>query len=666
MRVITATNVFTMLLVGNLVRLGWAGVDDIWINEIRYDDTKDSAENKKEYVEIAGPAGIDLSVWSMVGYNRTAMAHKTVYLTGFVPEQCNGYGVAAFDFKALQNFGPAGVALVKQQCHQFISYEGNITAMNGPCVDETSTDIGVFETGSAASTTSLQLAGDGTSYAEFSWRSTQVATRNSLNTDQTFGGDCSLNLTPTNPPEEIWINELHYDDTGIDQNEFIEIAGLAGMDLSLWALVGYKYNTNKVYKTIYLEGSIPNQCNGYGTAAFAFKPLYNTAPGGVALVKQSCFQFLSWEGGITAINGACNGSASVDIGVAESPSGTPAGTSLQLGNDGIAYADFAWQPSSIQTYGEVNNNQSFGGVCAPSSSPSQAPFSENAPTKSPVQSDIGDEEIGTDAPTDNPTDAPTNNPTDAPTNNPTDAPTDNPTDAPTKNPTGASTNSPTDAPTNNPTDAPTDNPTEAPTNNPTNNPTDTPTNNPTDAPTNNPTDAPTKNPTDAPTDNPTDAPTDSPIKDAVTIFQDGFDGGLNNFIQHDDRVFVNTNSKFFRSPDNKCIGFRQGGARVSITSKQAVALLSYTNVELSFWFLWKGNVLGSFTILVQEAGEKRFSIWKRVYQKDTFKDQRVWYYYATPLPANSKNLKFRIRYDGGKKLRDNMFVDDVKIAGYEV
>lgn len=68
----------------------------------------------------------------------------------------------------------------------------------------------------------------------------------------------------------VFINEFHYDNTGTDTNEFIEIAGLAGTDLSGWSLVLYNGSSSvlSVYDTINLSGTIPDQNNGFGTLSF--------------------------------------------------------------------------------------------------------------------------------------------------------------------------------------------------------------------------------------------------------------------------------------------------------------------------------------------------------------------------------------------------------------
>ena len=68
---------------------------------------------------------------------------------------------------------------------------------------------------------------------------------------------------------QVFINELHYDNDGVDTGERIEIAGPAGTNLSGWSLVLYNGNGGMPYATIALGGVIPDQDDGYGTLSFA-------------------------------------------------------------------------------------------------------------------------------------------------------------------------------------------------------------------------------------------------------------------------------------------------------------------------------------------------------------------------------------------------------------
>lgn len=49
--------------------------------------------------------------------------------------------------------------------------------------------------------------------------------------------------------QEVFINEFHYDNTGTDAGEFVEIAGPAGTDLSGWYIVLYNGANGSSYDT---------------------------------------------------------------------------------------------------------------------------------------------------------------------------------------------------------------------------------------------------------------------------------------------------------------------------------------------------------------------------------------------------------------------------------
>ena len=78
-------------------------------------------------------------------------------------------------------------------------------------------------------------------------------------------GAVTSTLSFTMSPADVFINEIHYDNTGTNANEAIEIAGPADTDLSGWSLVLYNGANGQVYNTSTLGGVIPNQQNGFGT-----------------------------------------------------------------------------------------------------------------------------------------------------------------------------------------------------------------------------------------------------------------------------------------------------------------------------------------------------------------------------------------------------------------
>ncbi len=175
--------------------------------------------------------------------------------------------------------------------------------------------------------------------------------------DCLYTGACGTTSSAREP--EVWINELHYDNSGVDVNEFVEVAGRADERIDGWMLVAYNGATGLAYDRVALRGAFPNQQNGYGTLSFLIPGLQN-GPDGVALVTSTgvVVQFLSYSGAFVANNGACKGLTSVDIGVSENSS-TPAGFSLRLSGAGGAYAQFAWQAPFLQTPGAPNLGQSF-------------------------------------------------------------------------------------------------------------------------------------------------------------------------------------------------------------------------------------------------------------------------------------------------------------------
>lgn len=163
--------------------------------------------------------------------------------------------------------------------------------------------------------------------------------------------------------QTVWINEIHYDNAGTDNNECIEIAGPAGTDLSDFTIYLYNGSNGTTYDTEVLSGIIPDEGCGYGALSFCYPSngLQNGGPDGIVLYNSSIsivIQFLSYEGTFTATNGVANGLGSTDIGVTENNS-TTIGTSLQLTGSGSSYGDFSWSGSSAESQGTLNTGQSI-------------------------------------------------------------------------------------------------------------------------------------------------------------------------------------------------------------------------------------------------------------------------------------------------------------------
>lgn len=117
-------------------------------SEIHYDNS--GAADVNEAIEIEGPAGTILTGWTVVLYNGSGgTVYDTAPLAGTIPSMCEGRGVVVVKYPSdgIQNGSPDGFALVNAQgaVVEFLSYEGVVTAVNGPAAGLNSRDIGVSE-----------------------------------------------------------------------------------------------------------------------------------------------------------------------------------------------------------------------------------------------------------------------------------------------------------------------------------------------------------------------------------------------------------------------------------------------------------------------------------------------------------------------------------------
>ena len=160
---------------------------EVWINEIHYDN---NGSDINEGIELAGAAGIDLTGWSLVAYNGTnGTRYKTTSLSGSLPSQNNGFGTINFNITGLQNGGSDGIALVddNNQVRQFLSYEGVLTATDGPASGMQSTDISVAETSSTpVGFSSTTCTGTGSSFNDFTWQAPASHSAGNVNNNQSF------------------------------------------------------------------------------------------------------------------------------------------------------------------------------------------------------------------------------------------------------------------------------------------------------------------------------------------------------------------------------------------------------------------------------------------------------------------------------------------------
>ncbi len=298
------------------------------ITEFHYDN---DGTDTGEFIEVTGTAGGDLTGWSLVLYNGNGGGvYNTIDLTGFIDDE--GAGIGAVDFQlpsnGLQNGSPDGIALADDTgaLVEFLSYEGTFTGVGGVADGVTSVDVGVEETSSTPVGQSLQLIGG-------VWTGPATASPGVVNAE---------------PLPNVFISELHYDNDGSDVDEFVEVSGDAGADLTGWSIEFYNGSNGELYDSLALNGTIDDEDGSQGAVSFLVSGIQNGSPDGLALIDPlgTVLEFLSYEGTLTATNGTASGLTSTDIGVSESSS-TPVGQSLQL-------IDTGWIGPVLASPGDLN------------------------------------------------------------------------------------------------------------------------------------------------------------------------------------------------------------------------------------------------------------------------------------------------------------------------
>ncbi len=150
--------------------------------------------------------------------------------------------------------------------------------------------------------------------------------------------------------QNAWINEFHYDNTGIDANEFIEVAiqnpgnyNLADFTITLYnGNGGVNYGIAMQVSTFVVGILDPNTNIQLYYALYPVDGIQNGSPDGICLdYQRTVLLFISYEGSFSATNGVANGMISTDIGVSETGT-TPFESSIGLTGTGTTYAELTW------------------------------------------------------------------------------------------------------------------------------------------------------------------------------------------------------------------------------------------------------------------------------------------------------------------------------------
>lgn len=160
------------------------------------------------------------------------------------------------------------------------------------------------------------------------------------------------------PPVAPRINEIHYDNTGTDAGEFVEVRVAAGEDVTNLKVDLYNGNGGKVYGTGNVASFAKTTDGTYDYYVWSLPAngIQNGDPDGIALSRNGeLIEFLSYEGTFTAADGVASGKTSIDIGVAETAN-TPIGQSLQRTGDGPT----DWTGPKQNTQGTANDGNGGG------------------------------------------------------------------------------------------------------------------------------------------------------------------------------------------------------------------------------------------------------------------------------------------------------------------
>ncbi len=178
---------------------------------------------------------------------------------------------------------------------------------------------------------------------------------------------------------QVIINEIHYDNTGPDVAEGVELLGTPGLDISGWSLAFYNGSDGGVYKQIDIDQAFASSTDIASLINIPVSGLQNGPADGVALIDAlgEVVEFLSYEGEITAMSGAAAGLTSSALDVSESSS-TAVGLSLQrfgelsYSGSGFIMMNAGWHLATA-SWGLLNEGQQL------SAPPSAVPLPAGLP-----------------------------------------------------------------------------------------------------------------------------------------------------------------------------------------------------------------------------------------------------------------------------------------------
>ena len=279
----------------------------------------------------------------LITFNASAVTH-TVFVGGNTFSTDPGFQSGIF-------FTPSNLLITQGDEVEFVLVAGfhNATGLTGPAPFSTGAPTSHSGTDETLNTLTFDLTGTYDFWCDIHQLSMTGV----------------INVVPN-----VFINEIHYDNTSSDVNEGIELVGPTGTDLSCFDLEFYNGSNGTVYDVVQGAGFLADEGCGYGAQWLAQSGIQNGAPDGVALIYDpnlpgctmtgtvAILQFLSYEGTFAATAGTASGFTSTDIGVSETSS-TGEGLSLQLTGVGTQAGDFTWTGPDSASINSINVNQYF-------------------------------------------------------------------------------------------------------------------------------------------------------------------------------------------------------------------------------------------------------------------------------------------------------------------
>lgn len=172
--------------------------------------------------------------------------------------------------------------------------------------------------------------------------------------------------------DDIFLNEIHYDNSSSDVDEFVEIIVGAARNIAPSDVILTFYNGSnaQAYRTLTLADAISVTQIPDPSVAPALVSIYHVPVAGlqngdsdgvaISLADGTVIQTISYEGPLTAADGPAAGITFTELPVSQSPA-QPAGEgSLYLTGSGLRSSDFAWtRTTEANTPGALNPAQTL-------------------------------------------------------------------------------------------------------------------------------------------------------------------------------------------------------------------------------------------------------------------------------------------------------------------